>query len=433
MGRGLHPETVILCERILDVFKAEHPNSPRRVAYALHGNQAGRMASKVGKLCGRLIDDGRLDLDWYDDSSRAYVMPNVVEDLHALVELNRSVPDFDPWGTQPHRVVCWSEKSVGGTLKPTLDQYSIPFLNTSGWNSRKMLMEEAKRTQGSTRRLIILYVGDHDACGSRMSADDIPRRMAQYGATNWELRRVAITRSDFDVMQSRGLTDAMKPKDPNRQWYIAKTGLHVGVELETLPAPVLRQRLKNAIVKCIADRPAWQAVQTASAAIRASWETYVDAWPRPQLRDEPAGKPLGVVRLATTPTVLVPTTEQLAAELGTDEQTAAECLRLAALPEFDVHVRCETRIHDPLVTKAIAHRLAGLPTDLRRAVIGGSLTFVQAEKFQEMGLDAKTAIQCIRLGAIPKSWIEPIASRVVTLEQAEALHAAGRRPPRRRR
>lgn len=283
MGRGLHPETVLLCERILDVFRAEHPNSPRRVAYALYGNQAGVKASKVGQLCGRLIDDGRLKLDWYDDSSRAYVMPNVVEDMNALVDLNRTVPDFDPWATQPHRVVCWSEKSVGGTLAPALRQYAVPFLNTSGWNSRKMLMEEAERTQRSTRRLVILYVGDHDACGLRMSEDDVPTRMAKYGARNWELRRVGMTRSDFNVMQSRGLTDEMKPKDPNRHWYIAKTGLHVGVELETLPAPQLRERVKNAIFQCISDRPAWQRVMHASEVVRASWGAYVDAWPRPQL------------------------------------------------------------------------------------------------------------------------------------------------------
>ena len=285
MGRGLSVESQALSVRIMDVFAQEHPNSPRRVAYALFGNQAGVMASKIGKLCGRLIERDELPLDWYDDSSRAYVKPYVVEDMDAMVDLNRGVPNFDPWASQPVRVVVWSEKAVGGTLKPVLDQYAVPFLNTSGWNSLKMMMEEARRARIDPRRLVILYVGDHDACGLRMSAADIPTRFAKYGAlpSDWEIRRVAITRTDFETMRSRGLTDTIKDKDPNKVWYVKNTGLHVGVELETLPAPELRKRVYTAVRACIEDRAAWNRVKTASEAVRASWEAYVDHWPRPHV------------------------------------------------------------------------------------------------------------------------------------------------------
>jgi hypothetical protein len=285
MGRGLSQASKDLIERIYEVFEAEHPNSPRRVAYALFGNRAGAMASKIGQLCGRMLDAGDLPLDWYDDSSRSYVNPYVVEDVDSLVALNRSVPDFDPWKLQPVRVVVWSEKAVGGTLKPVLRKLSVPFLNTSGWNSRKMLMEEARRTRRDLLRvrLIILYVGDHDACGLRMSDLDLPTRFKKYDAHNVEIRRIAITRADFGKMRRKGLTDPVKPTDPNRAWYLKRTGLHVGVELETLPAPELRARVEQAIKSCIVDVDAWNRVTEASRAVRESWQDYVDRWPRPHI------------------------------------------------------------------------------------------------------------------------------------------------------
>lgn len=284
MGRGLATETKDLLQKILDVFAAEHPNSPRRVAYAIFGNQAGRNASKISKLCGRLLDEGRLPLDWYDDSSRAYVNPYVTEDLDSLVTLNRGVPPFDPWRSQPVRCVVWSEKAVGGTLQPVLDAYSTPFLNTSGWNSRKMLMEEARRTRQDARRLVILYVGDHDAAGLRMSVADLPARLTKYQAERFEIRRIAITSGDFAAYRAQGLADPAKPDDKNLDWYRAQTGAGVGVELEAMPAPDLRSRVEAAINACIVDVPAWNQTMHTSRAVAESWAAYCDRWPRPAIQ-----------------------------------------------------------------------------------------------------------------------------------------------------
>jgi hypothetical protein len=290
MGRGLSDASKELIERIMDVFKTEHPNSPRRVAYAIFGNRAGMNAPKISQLCRRLLESGRLPLDWYDDSSRAYVDASVAEDIDDLLDMNAFCPPFDPWKSQPVRVVVWSEKSIAGTLGPTLQHYSVPFLNTSGWNSTKMMMEEARRTHRDRRRLVILYCGDHDAAGLRMSEADIPDRLDRYGARNWRLHRVAITAQDFATMRRKRLTDPIKPSDPNAEWYALHTGYNVGVELETLSAPDLRHRMEAAIELCIDDFEAWHRVSAASTAVQESWEAHVAAWPRPHV-DVPALDP----------------------------------------------------------------------------------------------------------------------------------------------
>jgi hypothetical protein len=283
MGRGLSSESKDLIKRIYAVFEEEHPNSPRRVAYALFGNKAGAMASKIGGLCGRMLDAGELPLEWYDDSSRAEVEPYVAETVDSFIAMGRDVPPIDPWLSQPVYAKVWSEKSIGGTLVPVLQALSVPFLNTKGWNSRPILMRQARRTQHDPRRLVILYCGDHDAAGLRMSNVDLPRRLEKYHARNVEIRRIAITRTDFDTMRRRGLTDPMKEKDPNKAWYLRTTGLRVGVELETLPAPVVRDCVEQAIKACIEDVPAWNRAMETSRTVRASWQEYVDQWPRPQI------------------------------------------------------------------------------------------------------------------------------------------------------
>lgn len=283
MGRGLSSESRALIQHIYAVFEKEHPNSPRRVTYAIFGNRAGAMADKVGGLCGRMLDAGDLPLDWYDDSSRSEIAAYVVEDVDNLVAMKRGTPPFDPWASQQVRVKVWSEKSVGGTLDPVLQALSVPFLNTSGWNSRKMLMQEAQLTHADPRRLVILYVGDHDASGLRMSAADLPSRFEKYGARGVEIRRVAITSDDFREMRARGLTDPVKRTDPNARWYLDYTGQRVGVELETLPAPDLRARVQEAIEDCIENVAMWNQVVASTKAVRESWQAHVDRWPRPEV------------------------------------------------------------------------------------------------------------------------------------------------------
>jgi len=289
MGRGPSRESKDLMDLIYEVFQREHPMGPRRVAYAIYGNRAGSMAAKVGKLCGRMLDEGRLPLHWYDDSSRSYVEPFVAEDLNHVALIGRQAPPLDPWADQPVVVKCWSEKSVGDTLAPVLERYSVPFLNTRGWNARKILMEEARRAETDPRRLVIVYCGDHDASGLRMSEVDLPNRLGKYGAVDYELRRVAIVAEDFAAMKAKGLVDKIKPGDPNRKWYVEHTGETVGVELEALPAPDLRQRVEDAIRDAVADPAAWKRSIEASKAICDSWQEWVDLWPGPSIRHRDHG------------------------------------------------------------------------------------------------------------------------------------------------
>jgi|KBSMisStaDraftv2_1062788.scaffolds.fasta_scaffold18459_7 hypothetical protein len=282
MGRGLSAESRHLIQRAFDVLEVEHPSGVRRVAYALFGNRAGEEVKKLGKLLTRARKMGVIPWAWISDETRPERSPFVVNDTGEMRDVHRECPSYDPWRGQPVRVVVWSEKSVGGTLAPVLDRFLVPFLVHHGNTSTTIMHATAEATRYDERRLVILYVGDHDPKGLRISEDDVPTRLAEYGAVNVRVQRLALMRPD--AVRLKKLQDPFKPGDPDIEWYRKRTGLGYGVELEAIPSTDLRERLTDAIRAEIVDVDAWNRVIDASDAVRESWEAYVDQWQAPSIR-----------------------------------------------------------------------------------------------------------------------------------------------------
>jgi hypothetical protein len=286
MGRGLHAESRQLIQRAYDVLEVEHPSGVRRVAYALYGNQAGAMVKKLGRLLVRARKDGDIPWAWIDDSTRPDVLPFVVNDVGDMRDVHRSCPSYNPWNEQPARVVVWTEKSVGGTLEPVLNSYLVPFCVHHGNTSWDKIRHAVDLIDGR-HRLVVLYVGDHDPKGLRISEHDLPRRLSEYAALVGEdipplisVRRVALLQ--HDAMQLTAFRDEFKPGDTDVNWYRARTGLNYGVELEAIPSTQLRSLVEAAIRKEILNVGAWKRVMATSRAVRDSWEAYVDQWKPPK-------------------------------------------------------------------------------------------------------------------------------------------------------
>jgi hypothetical protein len=268
-----------LLQRAYDVLEVEHPSGIRRVAYALFGNQAGAQVKQLGRLLTIARKMGQIPWEWISDDTRPAIEPFVVNDMRDLRNTNRSCPSYDPWPSQQVRVLVWSEKSVGGTLVPILERFLAEFQVHHGNTSTSIMRKLAVRTRQDTRRVVILYVGDHDPKGVRISEDDLPKRLAEYGAVNVTVRRLALLAED--AVRLKDLKDPFKTGDRDVPWYRRRTGLDYGVELEALPSTDLRDRVQAAIEHEIVDVPAWNRVMQASRLVQESWEAYVDRWPLP--------------------------------------------------------------------------------------------------------------------------------------------------------
>lgn len=281
MGRGISADSRLLIARAYDVLEREHPSGIRRVAYALFGNRAGAEVKRLGRLLARARKDGTIPWAWINDSTRTEVLPYVVTDIGDLRAMKRGCPSYDPWPQQGVRIKMWSEKSVSGTLDPVLGSYLVPFQVHHGNTSHSKLHEFADETKEDDQQTVILYVGDHDPKGVRISEHDLPKRFADHGARKTTVKRVALLQTDAIRLQHQ--KDPFKPLDSDVKWYRARTGLDYGVELEAIPSTELRDRVEAAIIAEITNVAAWHRVMEASRVVRESWQSYVDRWQAPAI------------------------------------------------------------------------------------------------------------------------------------------------------
>jgi hypothetical protein len=146
------------------------------------------------------------------------------------------------------------KRTVRGVLAPILDEFAVTFSVKHGFDSATSINNVANQTHDRDRPLIALYVGDWDPSGLWMSERDLPERLMEYGA-NVDLQRIALTDDDVTFGDLPSFPADTKTKDPRHRWFVEKYGTECW-ELDALPPPDLRARVRDAILQYI-DRAAW--------------------------------------------------------------------------------------------------------------------------------------------------------------------------------
>ena len=262
MGRGRSKQTMALIEASLQILAEEAPTTIRAVCYRLftRGLIASMSRSETNKV-SRILTEARErgEIAWSDivDETRGveqvqtWASPDEI--LDAAVRGYRR----DYWDQQPEWVEVWSEKgTVRGILKPVLDRYGIAFRVMHGFASATVVNDIAEDTRESPRRLTVLYVGDWDPSGMYMSEQDLPSRLTRYGAANFAIARVALTRDDVDNGNLPHFDAETKAGDKRYRWFRDRYGAHCW-ELDALPSSVLRGRVEACVGRLI-DMDAWR-------------------------------------------------------------------------------------------------------------------------------------------------------------------------------
>ncbi len=124
----------------------------------------------------------------------------------------------DRWDDQQQLVEVWSEKStIGGTIRPVLDELGVTFRVMHGFGSATAICSAAQ--DGIKRARTVLYVGDFDPSGLYMSEVDL-----------------------------------------------------------AMPPPVLRSRVEEAIWSFI-EPEAWERAEVAERAQKTSMQNFLAKWP----------------------------------------------------------------------------------------------------------------------------------------------------------
>jgi len=222
----------------------------------------------VSRIMTKARDDNRIPFEYITDRSRPEYRPNVWDDAAGYFATVKSSYRKNYWQNQTNHVELWVEKdAIIGSIESVTDELGITVRVGRGFLSTTRAHEIAEHFRRINKPITVFYLGDHDPSGQAIETD-IQVRVRGYGSGAFELKRLAIFKSDIKRFKLPPLR--IKRTDSNAGKFLSKYG-DAGVELDALPPDELRKRITNAVEKLI-DLPTWERAKATEGAERASIE-----------------------------------------------------------------------------------------------------------------------------------------------------------------
>ena len=270
-----------LIEAMRAIARVAHPITGRGVGYKLFvqrliASMERNDMRRVYRLLLKAREQGIIPWEWIVDETRSLERVATWDDVEQYARVVARSYRRDFWNQQPVRVEVWSEKgTVRGVLQPVLDEYAVGFRVMHGFSSGTVVHDIAEDDDPG-RPLIVLYVGDIDPSGLYMSKQDLPVRLAEYGASHITVKRIALTSGHVRGLPSFPATD--KRKDPRYKWFVANYGFSCW-ELDAMDPNDLRDCVEQAILGLI-EPVAWQRCEVVNRAEQESLKTVLEQWGR---------------------------------------------------------------------------------------------------------------------------------------------------------
>jgi hypothetical protein len=183
----------------------------------------------------RLIPHG-----WIADNTRYHVKPRTDGNLSSALERWQKSYRRDLWTNQDVYVEIWVEKdALAGVISPVTADYDVPLFVARGYSSMTFIYEAAEDIKRIGKPAYIYHFGDCDPSGVD-AANKIEIGLLRHGA-DVHFERVAITEEQIETLHLP--VRETKASDPRSlRW-----GNRPSVELDALPAPVLRELVRECI------------------------------------------------------------------------------------------------------------------------------------------------------------------------------------------
>jgi hypothetical protein len=252
-------------------------NAYQQFVLGLTPSMAKTVTNQVSSLLTKAREGGLVPWEWIVDENRSVERTPSWDDPSEFSEAVVASWRLDRWAQQDVRVEIWSEKgTIRGTLGPVLREYGVGFRVMHGYTSATVVHDVAVQSRHDRRPLIALYTGDFDPSGLHMSAVDLPNRLAEYGALNVSLRRLALTNEDVADPALPSFSAETKRSDTRYRWFVPRDG-RTCWELDALDPNVLRSRVQAAICEYI-DWRSWERCGLAEEAERSTLVEFMGAW-----------------------------------------------------------------------------------------------------------------------------------------------------------
>jgi hypothetical protein len=231
----------------IEVLTEHHPMTVRQVYYQLVSRQVIKNIKTMYQAVSILLRDARKDgtipWEWIEDRLRRPREVSMWSDLSHFAETARRAYRRDVWASQSQYIEVWLEKdALSGIFEDVLRPYGVT-LNVGrgfdGWTSIKDATDRYNyRALEQEKETFILYFGDFDPSGEAMVHS--LRERIDFFKVEPEIIKCALTPDD--IRRYSLPPDFAKKTDSRAAKFIAEHG-DISVELDALPAAVLRNRL----------------------------------------------------------------------------------------------------------------------------------------------------------------------------------------------
>jgi len=208
------------------------------------------IANKVQEYAklSTLLVKGRMAgvVDWeaIEDRIRVPFLPYWVHDVEDAISDTINQYRLNRQDGQEVYIELWVEKdALSGVLKRIISEFHINLMVNRGYSSCTAMHDAYKRfkiQEDDGKKIVILYLGDHDPSGLDMIRD-IKERLEEFGV-NPEVRAIGLTMEQ--IKKYNPPPNPAKITDPRAKGYIAEYG-NTSWEVDALNPKVLHQLVRK--------------------------------------------------------------------------------------------------------------------------------------------------------------------------------------------
>jgi hypothetical protein len=253
--RRTQAQTEQLDQQIIDVLRADHPQSVRHVFYRMTDPRLPEPVEKsdngyrhVQDRCVKLRRSGRLPYSWIADMSRRGYFVTTFSDSNDFLLRMAGLYRADLWKDADYRCEVWCEsRSIASVVQADCHELAVDLYPCGGFSSLSFVHEAAEahnRAHADQRPLKIFYIGDYDPAGVLIDVA-LERELRLHLRPDIPLyfKRVGINERQIALYN----LPAKPRKDTDkRSAHVAET-----VEAESMPARVLRRLLRREIERLL--------------------------------------------------------------------------------------------------------------------------------------------------------------------------------------
>lgn len=218
---------------------------------------------KVQPLILEWRRQGKIGWSEIIDTSRSRALITSFDGLADYQDTVLQAYKFDYWLHMPTYVEIHVEKAaiVGIVERIVREQQlmNIPLVALKGQASDTSLFDTAvilKERQEMGQKVKLIYLGDFDPSGINIPRTEMVKLTNQFGVRDIDFERICVNPEDVENLHLT--THDIKTTDKSAPGFIKEFGTNQGVELDTLSAPQIQERLAAAIKDCI-DYDMWSA------------------------------------------------------------------------------------------------------------------------------------------------------------------------------